>query len=376
MASTSKTHGLAYLAAATTTGVIVGALITLSLTKKWSSGGEKRRSSRRSHQTSNDPTQSPRDGDPSSSPSNLPWEIRQEQLSRHTLFFGPDGMERLRGARVCVVGAGGVGSHTVCSLIRAGVGYLRVIDFDQVSLSSLNRHACATLAHVGTPKTSCLVEYGHQLCPDERYLQVDGRCEMYTAETSQHLLDLAIGSESASSSSDPPKWDWIIDAIDDVPTKAHLIYAAWTMNVRVVSCMGAGGKADFTRLHVSDLQSASRDPLATKLRQCLKKLIATTTKSQTASTTDNNVTTTDQYDDLFQNATRLAIVFSSEKPVAKLANLTVEQERVKQNESDSSSPSETTSLANEYGAVAGMRIRVLPVLGTLPAIMGQVRETT
>merc|ERR1711976_964956 len=68
-------------------------------------------------------------------------------------------------------------------------------------------------------------------------------------------------------------WDIIIDAIDDVPTKAKLIAHCVRNNIRVISCMGAGGKSDMTRLHISDLKNASRDPLATKLRQTLRKLL-------------------------------------------------------------------------------------------------------
>jgi tRNA A37 threonylcarbamoyladenosine dehydratase len=63
----------------------------------------------------------------------IPPELRAEQLSRRTLYFGDDGMERLRNAKVVVVGLGEIGSHTAHMLARAGVGHLRLIDFDQVS---------------------------------------------------------------------------------------------------------------------------------------------------------------------------------------------------------------------------------------------------
>lgn len=50
----------------------------------------------------------------------------------------------------------GVGSHAAHMLLRSGVGRLRLIDFDQVTLSSLNRHATATRKDVGLPKATCL----------------------------------------------------------------------------------------------------------------------------------------------------------------------------------------------------------------------------
>ena len=49
---------------------------------------------------------------------------------------------------------------------RAGVGYIRLIDFDQVTVSSLNRHACAVLADVGIPKVTCMKDFLEKVCPE------------------------------------------------------------------------------------------------------------------------------------------------------------------------------------------------------------------
>ena len=75
----------------------------------------------------------------------LPPALREEQLSRNTLFFGEKGMSSIRQSTVVVVGLGGVGSHCAHMLARSGVERLVLIDFDQVTLSSTNRHATATL---------------------------------------------------------------------------------------------------------------------------------------------------------------------------------------------------------------------------------------
>lgn len=253
----------------------------------------------------------------------LPPDIRDEQLSRHRLYFGDHGLAQLQAAKICVVGVGGVGSHTSTMLARGGIGHLRLIDFDMVTLSSLNRHASATLANVGRPKVECLQQHLQQICPDETYLQVEAVAEMYNAETRERLLS---GVD----------WNIVIDAIDDVPTKADLIATCLDRNIRILSCMGAGGKSDVTRLHISDLRTASRDPLASKLRQHLKKRLPD--------------------DSYLDDMERLAIVYSSEKPVTKLAGWTDEQ---------------LAAGVDQFGAVAGMRIRVMPVLGTMPAVMGQ-----
>jgi len=64
------------------------------------------------------------DGSPSYT---LPAEIREEQLSRHTLYFGKEGMERLRNAKIVVVGVGGVGSHVAHMVSRVHVKWTRML---------------------------------------------------------------------------------------------------------------------------------------------------------------------------------------------------------------------------------------------------------
>lgn len=56
-------------------------------------------------------------------------------------------------------GVGGVGSHVVNMLARSGVKRIRIVDFDRVSLSSLNRHSCAVRSDVSTSKVQCLKKY-------------------------------------------------------------------------------------------------------------------------------------------------------------------------------------------------------------------------
>jgi tRNA A37 threonylcarbamoyladenosine dehydratase len=166
-----------------------------------------------------------------------------------------------------------------------------------------------------------LKRFLQEICPDPSQLKVESIVEMYTSDNGNDLLD--------------GDWDMVIDAIDDVPTKAALLSCCIDKSIRVISCMGAGGKSDVTRLHISDLRTASRDPLASKLRQQLKKMFP-------------------QNDSYMDNMEQLAVVYSSEKTVMKLADFTEEQK----------------AAPHDYGAVDGMRIRVIPVLGTMPAVMG------
>ncbi|KIJ50637.1 hypothetical protein M422DRAFT_27235 [Sphaerobolus stellatus SS14] len=73
-------------------------------------------------------------------------------------------MAKIRGGFVVVVGCGGVGSHAAVMLVRSGVAKIRLVDFDYVTLSSLNRHAAAGLSDVGTPKVTCIKKDYRKLC--------------------------------------------------------------------------------------------------------------------------------------------------------------------------------------------------------------------
>lgn len=307
----------------------------------------------------------------------LPSEIRMEMLSRNTLYFAPPlsssnnnnnnnnscgGMERITNAHVLIVGLGGVGSHIAHMLARSGVKYLRLIDFDMITVSSLNRHAVATMSDVGLPKATVLANHLRAICPDEQMLVLDPVVRMYTGnpDTDGNILDPPSSLSSSSKS-----WNVVIDAIDDVPTKTLLIaHFAKQQNhndghPRILSCMGAGGKADPTRIHISDLRSACRDPLAASVRQRLRLLGKKETKHMTGNIktiTDGSGITNGGWLSCLDDESRLAVIYSSEQTVAKLADITPEQ---------------MTDGIHNFGQVDNMRVRILPVLGTMPAIMGQ-----
>ena len=295
----------------------------------------------------------------SSSTSTLPPEIRTEMLSRNTLYFSSpstssySGMDGITNANVLIVGLGGVGSHAAHMLARSGAKYLRLIDFDMVTLSSLNRHAVATLEDVGSSKAHVLCRRLRDICPDTNMLILDPIVRMYTGNED---ADGDMLVPPPSSSGGVGKWDVVIDAIDDVPTKAALIAHFAKMNVRVLSCMGAGGKADPTRVHISDLRSASRDPLAAAVRQRLRLLGKEEARASGIKITNGSGISNGGWLGCIDDDARLSVVYSSEKVVAGLACMTDEQR---------------DGGMENFGAVDGMRVRVLPVLGTMPAIMGQ-----
>lgn len=248
----------------------------------------------------------------SSDPSSYDPKIKEELTTRVKSFFGQEKFETLEKKFVVVVGLGGVGSHAANMLVRSGVRHIRLVDFDQVTLSSLNRHAVATLADVGISKAEAIRRHFKGIVP---WCEVEAVTEMFRADNAAELLG--------------GRPDYVLDCIDDVKTKAELLAFCTKQDIRVLTSMGAGGKSDPTRLRIGTLADCVKDPLASKIRWSLKK---------------HDVSPDD-----------VMTVYSVEKPVVTLLPLSDEQR---------DSPA-------DFGAVEHIRLRVLPVLGTSPAIFGQ-----
>jgi len=154
---------------------------------------------------------------------------------------------------VIVIGCGGVGSWAATMLVRSGVGKVRLVDFDQVTLSSLNRHAVATLADVGTPKVMTLRKHLEQVAP---WVEINARNELWNIENGEELL-----------SGNPT---YVVDAIDNIDTKVDLLHFCKARGIPVISSMGAGCKSDPTRVYYS-----SSLPTATCLLTNLRSILGT-----------------------------------------------------------------------------------------------------
>ncbi|KAK5991251.1 tRNA threonylcarbamoyladenosine dehydratase 2 [Cladobotryum mycophilum] len=248
-------------------------------------------------------------------------ELILEQLARNQVFLTPEGLQKLRDSFVIVVGCGGVGSHCTASLARSGVSKIRLIDFDQVTLSSLNRHAVATLADVGIPKVQCLQRRLIAIAP---WINFDLR---------QEKFDEAVAAEMLSPwGEDGRKPDFIIDAIDNIDTKVALLKYCYDHNLPVISSMGAGCKGDPTRIIVGDIGTSTDDGLSRATRRRLK----------------------------LQGITSgIPVVYSTEKTGEGKAELLPLPEEEFQKGS-----------VGDLGVMANFRVRILPVLGTMPAIFG------
>ena len=120
----------------------------------------------------------------------------------------------------------GVGSHAAHFLLRSGIGKLRLVDFDQVTLSSLNRHALATRSDVGIPKATCLKNRFAEICPE---CEVAAMVSLFDDDTSEAVLE--------------GRPDFVIDAIDNIHTKVQLLMDCKDRGIEVLCVCGAGHAA-------------------------------------------------------------------------------------------------------------------------------------
>ncbi|MCB5246944.1 MAG: tRNA threonylcarbamoyladenosine dehydratase [Candidatus Cloacimonetes bacterium] len=172
-------------------------------------------------------------------------------LNRSALLLGEDALRKLKEARVCVVGLGGVGSYAVEALARAGIGHFTLIDFDVVGETNLNRQLLALRETIGQAK----VELARQ-----RILAIDPETEVVCH---QEFIDSSNRAELLAGSS------CFIDAIDSLGPKIGLLEYALQSDLKFVSVMGAGNRLDPTRIHLSSIRKSHDCPLARRVRKFL-----------------------------------------------------------------------------------------------------------
>jgi len=179
--------------------------------------------------------------------------------SRTEMLIGPEGRARLAASRVAVIGTGGVGSFAVEGLVRAGIGYLELVDPDVVRPSNINRQVPALHSTLGQPKVEVLARRCREINPEA---VIVARHEAYSPATGSKFVR--------------PDLDYIVDAIDSVGAKIDLLATALQAGVPVVSSMGAGNRLDPTSLKVADISATRGCPLARAVRRGLKSLGITT----------------------------------------------------------------------------------------------------
>ncbi|QHB17509.1 tRNA cyclic N6-threonylcarbamoyladenosine(37) synthase TcdA [Mannheimia pernigra] len=184
-----------------------------------------------------------------------------ERLDNYEQRFGgigrlytPEGLEKLRRSHICVIGIGGVGSWAVEALARSGIGKITMIDMDDICVTNINRQIHAMSGTVAQLKTEAMKE----------------RIERINPECAVEIIDDFITQENIPDYLNRG-YDYVIDAIDSVKTKAALIAYCKRHKIKLITTGGAGGQTDPTQIQIADLSKTIQDPLASKVRSLLRK---------------------------------------------------------------------------------------------------------
>jgi tRNA A37 threonylcarbamoyladenosine dehydratase len=179
--------------------------------------------------------------------------IEKGLFGRTELLVGSEGMKKIAGTRVIIFGVGGVGSWCAESLVRSGVRRITIVDSDRVCITNINRQLMATTRTVGEVKVDALKQ---RLLDINPAAQVDARQMIYNADT--------------GASFQLEKYDYIIDAIDSLKDKIHLIQTATRMPAALFSSLGAALKIDPTRVKVAEFWDVNGCPFGAILRKRIR----------------------------------------------------------------------------------------------------------
>ena len=180
----------------------------------------------------------------------------EDWKQRTRLLLGDEKMERLRNARVLVVGLGGVGAYAAEMLCRAGVGHLTLVDADTVQPTNLNRQLPALHSTLGRSKAEVLAE---------RFRDINPEVEL-------NVLPVFLKDEQIPELLDTNRFDFVVDAIDTLAPKCHLIAEALRRRLKIVSSMGAGAKSDITQIRFADIWDTYHCGLSKAVRKRLQKM--------------------------------------------------------------------------------------------------------
>ena len=179
--------------------------------------------------------------------------LEQQIFHRSRLLMGDAPLQRLHDIRVILFGVGGVGSWCAESLVRSGVKHLTIVDSDRVNISNVNRQLMATTQTVGLVKVEVLKERLLSINPEAEITAIQ---DIYNAENSESFR--------------LNEYDVIIDAIDSLAEKAHLLLTASRTDALLYSSMGAALKMDPTRIQVAEFMKVHGCPLGRALRKKMK----------------------------------------------------------------------------------------------------------
>lgn len=175
-------------------------------------------------------------------------------FERTEMLIGCEGLGKLQGSKVLVLGIGGVGSYVVEALARSGIGHLALCDNDTIDASNMNRQLHATIPTLGQSKAEVMADRIRQINPE---IKVTLHPYLYNSESAHKIVTEDL--------------DYVVDAIDMVTSKLYLVEHCHRLNIPLMASMGTGNKMNPMMFEVTDINKTSVCPLAKVMRKELKK---------------------------------------------------------------------------------------------------------
>lgn len=179
----------------------------------------------------------------------------KSMFERTQMLLGANTLNMLKKKKVIVFGVGGVGGFAVEALIRAGIHTIAIVDYDIVDITNINRQIIALHSTIGRKKVEVMEERIRDINPE-------AEVRAYTERLTEENLESFHLSE----------YDYIVDAIDDVPAKLLLIREANENNIPILSSMGTGNKFDPSLFRIDDIKKTNTCPLAKVIRKETAKM--------------------------------------------------------------------------------------------------------
>lgn len=178
-----------------------------------------------------------------------------ERFSRTALLISEKEFLNFTDKKVLIIGVGGVGGYAAENIVRSGISNITMIDGDTVDITNCNRQLIALTSTIGQKKVDVLSKRCREINPDGHFITHD-----YFLKNEADIAGLLDND-----------FDFVIDAIDDVPVKVELIRQLKNKKIPFISSMGAGGKTNPSQIQIADLSKTYGCPLARIMRGKLKE---------------------------------------------------------------------------------------------------------
>lgn len=165
------------------------------------------------------------------------------QYDRTVKLFGQDNLDKFLNTKIILLGVGGVGSFALDALYNTGIKNITIVDFDTYEESNMNRQL-GSHGNIGRVKVESL---------KERYPEVT---PIHAKITPEWIDEFDFSS-----------YDYILDAIDDIKPKVHLIKKYFT---KVITTSGSAKRIDPSKIEYKSIWDTYNDPFIRKIRTELK----------------------------------------------------------------------------------------------------------